>query len=34
LKPRVSATYPLARGADALIAIMERRAKGKVVVLL
>jgi NADPH:quinone reductase len=34
LKPHVSATYPLARGADALIAIMERRAKGKVVVLL
>jgi NADPH2:quinone reductase len=34
LKPHVSATYPLARGAEALTAIMERRTTGKVVVLV
>lgn len=34
LKPHVSATYPLARGAEALIAIMERRVTGKVVVVV
>jgi NADPH2:quinone reductase len=34
LKPYVSATYALARGAEALIAIIERRVTGKVVVLV
>jgi len=32
LKPHVSATYPLARGGEAIAAVAERRAQGKVVI--
>jgi NADPH2:quinone reductase len=32
LKPLVSARYPLARTAEALVAIAERRATGKIVI--
>ena len=34
LKPHVSATYPLAQAGDALLALAERRAMGKVVVMI
>jgi NADPH2:quinone reductase len=34
LKPHVSATYPLEQAADALLALAERRAMGKVVVTI
>jgi NADPH2:quinone reductase len=34
LKPHVSATYPLAQASDALLALAERRAMGKVVVMI
>src|SRR5438046_5454789 len=33
IKPLISARYPLARGAEALQAIMERRATGKIVLI-
>ncbi len=33
LRPRVAATYPLARGGEALRALMERRVSGKLVIL-
>ncbi len=33
LKPAVTATYPLERASEALVEIMERRAKGKIVVV-
>jgi NADPH:quinone reductase len=33
LRPRISARYPLERTAEALIALAERRATGKVVIL-
>lgn len=34
LRPHVSATYPLARAAEALTAMVERRLKGKAVILI
>jgi NADPH2:quinone reductase len=34
LKPHVSGTYPLAQASDALLALAERRAMGKVVVMI
>lgn len=34
LKPEISATYPLARGAEAIAALAERRAAGKLVVVM
>jgi len=34
LRPHVSGTYPLARYGEALAAVMERRAKGKVVLVM
>jgi len=34
LKPHVSETYPLEQAADALMALAERRAMGKVVVTI
>ncbi|MGD9598699.1 MAG: NADPH:quinone oxidoreductase family protein [Steroidobacteraceae bacterium] len=33
LRPRIAATYPLARGGEAIRALMERRVSGKLVVL-
>lgn len=34
IKPHVSSTYPLEKSADAITELMERRAKGKVVVVM
>ena len=34
LRPHVEATYPLERGAEALRAVMERCARGKLVVTI
>ena len=33
LRPHISATFPLERGADAITAMAERKAVGKIVVL-
>jgi len=32
IKPHISSTYPLEKSADAITELMERRAKGKVVI--